>query len=93
MSEANILIHQIEGKVMPVNAFIVETANSAVVVDSTLTVSDSRAVKAKLESIGKPLVAALITHAHPDHYAGLAQIVESSTPIIALRSVDEIIKT
>ena len=86
------LIHTVTGQVMPVNAFIVETKNAAIVVDSTLTVSDSRLVKTRLEALNKPLAAVLITHAHPDHYAGLAQFTKDSTPIIALKEVNEVIR-
>ena len=92
MSTNNPKIHTVTGQVMPANAFIVETANADVVIDSTLTVSDSRLVKAKLEALDKPLAAVLITHAHPDHYAGLAQIVEDKTPIIALEEVADVIR-
>ena len=34
-----------------------------------------REMRAALDRLGKPLVAALLTHSHPDHYAGLGEIV------------------
>ena len=71
-----------------VNAYLVETDHGVVAVDGTLTVSDSRALRARIDAIGKPLLAVLITHAHPDHVAGVATIVGASdTPIIALGSI------
>ncbi len=71
-----------------VNAYLVETAAGVVAVDSLLTVSDSRAMREALEQLGKPLHAVLLTHSHPDHYAGLAQLVaEDDVPIIAPQGV------
>jgi glyoxylase-like metal-dependent hydrolase (beta-lactamase superfamily II) len=76
-----------------VNAYLVETPAGVVVVDGTLTVSDSRAVRAKLEATGKPLLAVLVTHPHPDHYAGVAGVVAGDdVPVVAAASVDEIIR-
>ena len=67
-----------------VNAYLVETAAGVVAVDSLLTVSESRAMRQALERLGKPLEAVLLTHSHPDHYAGLAQLVAGDdVPIIA----------
>jgi glyoxylase-like metal-dependent hydrolase (beta-lactamase superfamily II) len=71
-----------------VNAYLVETAAGVVAVDSLLTVSESRAVRRALERLGKPLQAVLLTHSHPDHYAGLAQLVAGDdVPIIAPQGV------
>jgi glyoxylase-like metal-dependent hydrolase (beta-lactamase superfamily II) len=71
-----------------VNAHLVETAAGVVAVDSLLRVSDSRAMRQALERLGKPLQAVLLTHSHPDHYAGLAQLVaEDDVPIIAPQGV------
>ena len=71
-----------------VNAYLVETAAGVVAVDSLLTVSDSTAMRRGLERIGKPLRAVLVTHSHPDHYAGLAQLVAGDdVPIIAPQGV------
>src|SRR5262249_52469548 len=72
-----------------VNAYLVETASGAVAVDALLTVSESRAMRHALEDMGKPLKAILLTHSHPDHYAGLAQLVadDEGVPIIAPQGV------
>jgi glyoxylase-like metal-dependent hydrolase (beta-lactamase superfamily II) len=71
-----------------VNAYLVETAAGVVAVDSLLTVSDSTAMRRGLERLGKPLHAVLLTHSHPDHYAGLAQLVAGDdVPIIAPQGV------
>ncbi len=71
-----------------VNAYLVETASSLVAVDSLLTVSESRAFRAELEQLGKPLRAVLLTQAHPDHYGGLTELVaRDDVPIIAPQGV------
>ncbi|MBI4004829.1 MBL fold metallo-hydrolase [Candidatus Roizmanbacteria bacterium] len=86
-------IHRIEAKVMPVNAYIVELSNGVVVVDSLISMSDSKTLREKIESLNKPLLAVIITHSHPDHYAGLKQIVvNSNAPIIATEGVDAVIR-
>jgi glyoxylase-like metal-dependent hydrolase (beta-lactamase superfamily II) len=78
------------------NAYIIETQNGLVAVDATLTVSESRSLKKRIDSLDKPLLAILLTHAHPDHVAGVTNLVESSysniIPIVALESVEKLMR-
>lgn len=75
------------------NAYLVETARGIVVIDATLTRTESRALRARVEALGKPLLAVLLTHAHPDHVAGVTELVGSAdTPIVALSSVERLMQ-
>jgi glyoxylase-like metal-dependent hydrolase (beta-lactamase superfamily II) len=71
-----------------VNAYLVETASGVVAVDGLLHVSAAREMRAGLDRLGKPLLAVLLTHSHPDHYAGLGEIVAGDdVPIYAPQGV------
>lgn len=73
------------------NAFIVEADHQLVVVDTTLTMSDSKALKRAIDDIGKPIAGILLTHGHPDHVAGTANIApKGDIPIYALQSVHDL---
>jgi glyoxylase-like metal-dependent hydrolase (beta-lactamase superfamily II) len=71
-----------------VNAYLVETDAGVVAVDGMLTVSAAREMRTALDRLGKPLHAVLLTQSHPDHYAGLGEIVAGDdVPIIAPQGV------
>jgi glyoxylase-like metal-dependent hydrolase (beta-lactamase superfamily II) len=71
-----------------VNAYLVETESAVVAVDGLLTVSAAKEMRTALDQLGKPLQAALLTHSHPDHYAGLAEVVaQYDVPIVAPQGV------
>lgn len=89
------LIHRFHatGGGTPVNAYIVEGLAGSVVVDATLTVSDGRALRASVEELGKPLLGVIITHAHPDHYGGLVELVRDlDVPVFATEGVADVIR-
>jgi glyoxylase-like metal-dependent hydrolase (beta-lactamase superfamily II) len=59
-----------------------------VAVDGLLQVSAAKEMRAGLDGLGKPLLAVLLTHSHPDHYAGLGEIVAGDdVPIYAPQEV------
>jgi glyoxylase-like metal-dependent hydrolase (beta-lactamase superfamily II) len=71
-----------------VNAWLVETESGVVAVDGLLQVSAALEMRAGIERLGKPLLAALVTHSHPDHYAGLGEVVAGAdVPIYAPQGV------
>jgi len=77
-----------------VNAYLVETPNAVVAVDSTLTESESKAFRNELEALGKPLRAVLVTHPHPDHVAGITNLVaKDATKIVSTRPVLDLMRT
>lgn len=76
-----------------VNAYLVETSEGVVAVDSLLTVTDSRALRQSVKALGKPLLAVLLTQSHPDHYGGLTELVaDDDLPIIAPQGVHDVIR-
>ena len=78
---------------LQVNAYVIETAKGIVAVDTTLTMSDSLAFKRMMDELNKPLLGIVLTHGHPDHVAGTANIAPNGkVPIIALQSVHDLMK-
>lgn len=77
-----------------VNGYIIETEQSLIAVDATLTVSSATAFRRMIDGFGKPLVAIVVTHAHPDHYNGL-EILNAGidAPVYATRAVRDSIAT
>jgi glyoxylase-like metal-dependent hydrolase (beta-lactamase superfamily II) len=50
-------------------------------------------VRERIEAIGKPLAALLVTHAHPDHYGGAVEVIAGSeAAIVATAGVDAAIR-
>ena len=88
-----VTIHRFEASLFPVNAYLVETGTGVVVVDSTLGVSDGRELRRRIDALKKPLAAVLITHSHPDHYAGLTSLLDGAdVPIYAVAGVNDVIR-
>jgi glyoxylase-like metal-dependent hydrolase (beta-lactamase superfamily II) len=81
-------IHKYESTVgmFYVNAFLVESANSVVAIDATLANSSVADLRSMInDKIKKPLVGVLLTHGHPDHYTGVAELIKGfgDIPVIA----------
>jgi len=64
-----------------------------VVIDATLTVSDGAALRSRVDALDKPLLGVVITHTHPDHYGGLAELVRGlHVPVFATAGVSDVIR-
>ncbi|MDQ2874173.1 MAG: MBL fold metallo-hydrolase [Actinomycetota bacterium] len=76
-----------------VNSYLVEGESGIVVVDTNLLVSDIIALKARLQALKKPLRAILVTHAHPDHFNGVLELVrDAEVPVYATEGVAKAIE-
>lgn len=90
----DIEIHRVAGDLMAVNSFVVVGRSGVVVIDAMLTIADARKVHDAVLSTGRPLAGVVITHGHPDHYAGLKHVIgDADVPIIAAAAVSEIIRS
>lgn len=69
------------------NSYLLETDEGVVLVDGNLLVSDARALAARLAALGRPLLGAFVTHAHPDHFNGLPYVVGDDVPVHASTTV------
>jgi glyoxylase-like metal-dependent hydrolase (beta-lactamase superfamily II) len=54
-----------------VNTWWIETPNGLVVIDLQRDLPHAREALAAVKRVGKPVLAVIVTHGHPDHYAGL----------------------
>ena len=90
--EAKIHKYTSQEPMLKVNAFIVETSKELVIVDTTLTMSDSKALRQMAESFGKPISGIILTHGHPDHVAGTFNLPHSDIPIYAVPAVKKLME-
>ena len=74
---AKIHVHQSGEAGIFANAYVVEGQFGVVLVDTTLTFSESAKLRKTVESLRKPLLGVIVTHAHPDHVAGISVLVDS----------------
>lgn len=77
-----------------VNAHLVEAPEGVVAIDAGLLVSDARALRARLDALAKPLLAVFVTHGHPDHFNGVAELVPGAgeVPVFATAEGARIIR-
>jgi glyoxylase-like metal-dependent hydrolase (beta-lactamase superfamily II) len=69
-----------------VTSHVIETPNKLVVVDAQLVQTFGREFRAYVDSIGKPIDRVILSHEHPDHWAGanlFADVPFESTATIA----------
>src|SRR4030095_842278 len=90
---STVTVHHFEASLFPVNAYVVETSTSVVVVDAALCVSGGKPLRSRVEALRKPLAAVIITHAHPDHYGGVAALLgDADVPVYAVAGVNDVIR-
>ncbi|NML23544.1 MBL fold metallo-hydrolase [Pseudoflavitalea sp. G-6-1-2] len=76
---------------LQVKAFIVEGNDELVIVDTTLTKSDSLALRQQADSLGKPISGIILTHGHPDHIAGAFNVKQDQDiPVFAVPAVKQL---
>lgn len=69
-----------------VNTHWVETPTGIIVIDGQRVTSEAQNAVREIQRSGKPVLAILVTHPHPDHFGGLAALVEAfgrDVPIFA----------
>ncbi|MEV6429901.1 MBL fold metallo-hydrolase [Nocardia sp. NPDC051463] len=75
-----------------VNSYLIETTDGVVLIDASLLISDAKALAARLAALHKPLLAAFVTHPHPDHFNGLPYVVPDDVPVYATAAVAKVIE-
>ncbi|MGX7003286.1 MBL fold metallo-hydrolase [Caballeronia sp. KNU42] len=78
-----------------VNSFVIETERGLVLVDTQFLTSSARQLCEAIRAHDKPLLAVFITHPHPDHFNGTAEIVHGwpGVPIYATQATIDVIRT
>jgi glyoxylase-like metal-dependent hydrolase (beta-lactamase superfamily II) len=73
-----------------VNSFLLEGTDSVVAIDAQFLISSAKALRERLDGIGKSLAALILTHPHPDHYNGAATVLVGlgAVPILATEATD-----
>lgn len=66
-----------------VNAYIVETSDGAVIIDTQRRLSLGAQLR---QAAGGPIAGILVTHPHPDHVGGLAAVKTGDVPLYATRA-------
>lgn len=64
-----------------VNSFILENADTVVLIDTQFLTSTATELAAQVAARGKRLAGIVITHPHPDHFNGLPVLLERFGPV------------
>lgn len=73
------------------NTHLVDAPQGVVVIDPPMLLSDARAVRDELATLGRPLAAFVYTHPHPDHVNGATEIRgDLDVPVYATPDTDRV---
>ncbi len=72
---------------------VVEGETSVVVVDPQMTIGNAADARAYVDDLGKPIERLIVSHAHPDHYLGVAASWEDVSVYALAGTIAEIEKT
>ena len=78
-----------------VNSYVIELPQGVIVIDTQFILSEARNLKRLIESTNKAILAIFITHPHPDHFNGTAELlsISGSIPVFSTQAtLDGIIK-
>ncbi len=76
------------------NSILLEGTDGAVIVDTTISTDDARAVLAEFRKITqKPVRAIIYTHSHPDHTGGASVFAEGAPEGLKVIAQEGVIKT
>jgi glyoxylase-like metal-dependent hydrolase (beta-lactamase superfamily II) len=70
-----------------VNTWWIETPTSVIVIDVQRDLGHAREALSAVQRIGKPVSAILVTHGHPDHYAGIGVFKAAYPGLVTYASV------
>jgi glyoxylase-like metal-dependent hydrolase (beta-lactamase superfamily II) len=76
-SELEFDLFTAEVRALASNAVLIRGRDEAILVDNCLIQNDAQKLVKMIQSSGRELTTVLITHAHPDHYFGLAALREA----------------
>src|SRR5215467_12331934 len=93
MSEPTVHTYRAADAGLWVNSYLVETATGMLMFDTSLLVSDIKALRARLAALKKPLLGIFVTHPHPDHFNRVSTLVRNrEVPVYAAASMDAVIE-
>ncbi len=76
MSSLNVHMYTSPENAFFVNSYWIETELGNIVIDTQFLISQARQVRSEIEKTGKPILAVIVTHPHPDHYNGAGTLLE-----------------
>ncbi len=76
MSSLNVHMYTSPENAFFVNSYWIETERGNIVIDTQFLISQARQVRQEIEKTGKPILAVIVTHPHPDHYNGTGTLLE-----------------